>query len=272
MANHLQLPVGLGYLRNLKFPHKIGILERLYGQQLARHGECWVKTDFDIEWKLDLRDATQRWIVFDSYEDRNVTAWIRSLFRNGGVAIESGSNIGQTLLYYADLADRIIAIEPLQSALDWLYECKDHNQLMNIEGLNAGLANEKSKLILQQAGAQSTFRSDWYKSKNHKTVEIDCFPLDEIADRFKIDQIRFWKLDVEGMEIDALQGAEKLLTDKKIDAIYIEVTGGNFDRVKSILENYGYGFYSINDRLQPCPVTCATTSNTTVYVCLPKRD
>ena len=236
------MPVGLSFLRNFNFPHKIGILERIYGRQLARNGKCWVKTDSRIEWKLDLNDATQRWIVYDSYEGRNVTAWIRSLFKQGGVAVESGSNIGQTLLYYADLADRIIAIDPLETALDWLCECKDHNNLSNIEVLNAGLANKKSSLKLQQAGAQSTFRTDWYKNKNHDTVDIDVYPLDELALRFKLSRIRFWKIDVEGMENEALQGAESLLSEKKIDAIFIEVTGGNFHNVKHTLEKSAYGF------------------------------
>ena len=272
MVDHLNMPVGLSYLSHLNFPHKIGILERLYGKRLGRHGECWVTIDSGLEWKLDLSDATQRWIVYDSYEGRNITAWIRSLFRDGGIAIESGSNIGQTLLYYADLADRIIAIEPLQTALDWLSECKDHNQLANIELLNAGLADKKSKLVLQQAGAQSTFRSDWYKNKNHNTVEIDCYSLDDITRQYEIDQIRFWKLDVEGMEPQALQGAHTLLSNKKIDTIYIEITGGNFDKVRTLLEKYDYGLFFIDDQLRPYPVYTPVTQHTTVYICLPNNN
>lgn len=266
------MPIGLSYLCNLNFPHKIGILERIYGQQLAQNGDCWVKTDSRIEWKLDLSDATQRWIVYDSYEGKNVTAWIRSLFKEGGVAVESGSNIGQTLLYYADLADRIIAIDPLKTALDWLCECKDHNNLSNIEILHAGLADKKSRLELQQAGAQSTFRADWYKNKNHETVNIDCFPLDDIAVRYELSQIRFWKIDVEGMEYEALQGAGTLLSQHRIDAIFIEVTGGNFYKVKNILETHNYGLYTINEQLQPHRVNSPLTQHTTVYISQPDRD
>lgn len=266
------MPIGLSFLCNLNFPHKIGILERIYGRQLAKNGECWVKTDSLIEWKLDLRDATQRWIVYDSYEGKNVTAWIRSLFREGGIAIESGSNIGQTLLYYADLADRVIAIDPLKSALDWLCECKDHNNLSNIEVLNAGLAKQVSQLELQQAGAQSTFRADWYKNKNHNTVTIDCFPLDDIAKRFELDQIRFWKIDVEGMEYEALQGAGELLSQKRIDSMFIEITGGNFYKVKQILETYNYGLYVIDKQLQPARVSRPLTQHTTVYISQPDQN
>ena len=272
MVDYIKMPVGLSYLRTLNFPRKIGILDRIYGQHLAKIQHCWVKTDSQIEWKLDLSDETQRWIVYDSYEGRNVTAWIRSLFSQGGIAVESGSNIGQTLLYYADLADRIIAIDPLQSALDWICECKAHNNLSNIEVINAGLANKKTRLALQQAGAQSTFRSDWYKNKNFETVEVDCYPLDEIAQRCELNRIRFWKIDLEGMELDALQGADELLSNKRIDAIFIEVTGGNFHKVKETLEKHAYGLYSINDNLNPVRVINPLTPHTTVYVCLPVME
>ena len=269
MVNQLSRPFGLAFLGRLNFPRKIGLLERIYGHQLARQGTCWVQIDSGIEWKLDLGDATQRWIVYDTYEGRQITAWLRSLFKNGGTAIESGSNIGQTLLYYADLADRIIAIEPLKSALQWLQECKDHNQLSNIELLNAGLAEQKSTLELQQAGAQSTFRSDWYKNNAHQTTRVDCFALDDVARQFDIKQIRLWKLDVEGMEYEALKGAHQLLLEKRIDAIYIEITGGNFARVKSLLNEHGYGLFLIDDQLNPYPVMAPVTEHTTVYVCLP---
>ncbi len=266
------MPAGLSFFSNFDFPHKIGILERIYGQQLAKNGECWIKTDSRLEWKLDLADATQRWIVYDTYEGNNITAWIRSLFRQGGTAVESGSNIGQTLLYYADLADRIIAIDPLKTALDWLNECKHHNNLTHIEVLNAGLASKRVKLELQQAGTQSTFRADWYKNKNYPTVEIDCFPLDEIAERYKLGQIRFWKIDVEGMEHEALKGGGDLLSQQRIDAIFIEVTGGNFQRVDEILKKYNYGLYTINQQLQPDRVNIPLTEHTTVYISLPDRD
>ena len=178
MNKVIRLPFSLQLLRKFTFPHKIGILDRLYGYHLAGFGKSWVSVNPEFDWKLDLRDPTQRWIIYDVYENQNVINWIRSWFSSGGVAIETGPNIGQTMLYYVDLADQILAIEPLESAIDWLQECIDHNQLNNITLLNNGISNKPCVLQLQQAGAQSTFRNDWYTSKNHPTTEIQCYPLD----------------------------------------------------------------------------------------------
>lgn len=272
MVNYVNKPAGLSLLSYLNFPHKIGILERIYGRQLAKNGKCWVKTHSGMEWKLDLTDATQRWIVYDSYEGRAVTAWIRSLFKDGGVAVESGSNIGQTLMYYADLADRIIAIDPLQTAIDWVSECKNHNALSNIETINAGLADKRTRLKLQMSGPHSTFRTDWYQNAKHETVEIDVYPLDELAQMYNTDKIRFWKIDVEGMENEVLQGANSLLSNKQIDALFIEVTGGSFHKVKQTLQKNGYDLYIIDDKQKPDRVHSPRTTHTTTYISLPDQN
>ena len=52
-----------------------------------------------------------------------------------------------------------------------------------------------------------------------------------------------WTLDVEGYEVPALQGAEKLLKQKKIKALYVEITGDNSKRVRDYLGQFGYKCY-----------------------------
>jgi len=38
----LALPIGLRLLRRVPFPHKLGLLDRLYGASLSRAGVAWV--------------------------------------------------------------------------------------------------------------------------------------------------------------------------------------------------------------------------------------
>ncbi len=271
MRQTIELPIGLDFLRKLSFPHKIGVLDRIYGRALAKKDPSWVRINSRLNWKLDLTDATQRWIIYDVYENRNVINWIRSWFAEGGTAIETGPNIGQTLIYYADLADQIIAVEPLESAIEWLQECIDYNQLTNIKLLNYGISNKPCILQLQQAGAQSTFRQDWYKRKHHPTTDIQCLPLDEIARQQQIERVRFWKLDVEGMDIEALEGAESLLAEQRIDAIYIEITGNNYDKSNALLNKHGYGLFTIDDNLNTVAVTNPIKQLTQSYLALPLK-
>jgi len=74
------------------------------------------------------------------------------------------------------------------------------------------------------------------------------------------------------MEHEALQGAVELLSQKRIDAMFIEVTGGNFYKVKNILETYGYGLFTINEQLQPIQANSPLTQHTTVYISQPYQN
>jgi FkbM family methyltransferase len=53
----------------------------------------------------------------------------------------------------------------------------------------------------------------------NKIIEVDVYPLDDVCH----DRIRFLKIDIQGGESDALDGASKLINTQAIDIIYIEL-------------------------------------------------
>jgi tetrahydromethanopterin S-methyltransferase subunit F len=62
---------------------------------------------------------------------------------------------------------------------------------------------------------------------------------DELAARC-LEKVDLWKLDVEGYEIPALQGAEELLKEQRIRAIYAELTDENGQRIRDYLSGFEY--------------------------------
>jgi len=52
-----------------------------------------------------------------------------------------------------------------------------------------------------------------------KVIEVDVHRLDDICD----EQLRFLKIDIQGGEADALDGAGRLITEGRVDVIYIEL-------------------------------------------------
>jgi len=269
LMDELKLPISLKIIRRVNFPRKLGILDRLYGKKLAEHGTQFVETYAGPVWKLDLKSPTHRWLVYGYYENKNVMRWIQQWLKDGGIAIESGVSFGQTLAYYVDVADKVISIDPLEKSIKWIEDIILHNQYTHITTVHAGLSNQNSILNLQNSNEQSTFREDWYVSKNLTTTQVQCFPLDKIADEHNIEHIRFWKLDVEGLDYEALEGAQNLLSKKNIDAIYIEITGGAYDKVRTYLNNFEYELFKIDRNLNTIEVENPNKKLSISYLALP---
>jgi len=112
--------------------------------------------------------------------------------------------------------------------------------------LRCGLSSTACRLPIQLDEARSTLRMDWYQSAHLKQEIIDLIRLDDYLAQQEIGRVRLWKLDVEGHELLALQGAQAALTNGVIEAILIEVSESTFDVVKTFLESVGYGLYAIS--------------------------
>lgn len=231
------LPFGLALLRGLPLPRKLGLLERIYGGSLAARAIAWVSTANGVLWKLDLRDSSERWIVYGDYEGSVQMDWVRGWLVKGGIVVDSGANIGQMCLYFGPLGAEVHAFEPLPEAADWLEECLGNYPDWKVSLIRSGLSLRKQKIEVQVAGAKSTARMDWYKGKQLRKLDISVISLDDYLEESRIDSVRLWKLDVEGHEPDALEGARKALSNRKIDAVLVEISD---DRVASVLKEFGY--------------------------------
>lgn len=247
----LKLPLSLRLLRRLPFPRKLGILERLYGKCLAPYGTQWVNCSNNVIWKLDLDDACHRWIVYGDYEGGSGIALARKALESGGVYVDSGANIGQWLLYLgSDKNIQALAFEPVSSQHDWLADCLAQQDNWNVSLFKHGLGNQACSLQIQCHGARSTLHLDWFKDQNLPKELIQILPLDQVARSCGINTIQFWKLDVEGAELSALQGAGNLLKEQRIKTIYFECHQDSYRDVTKLLSQYDYEiFYLRKDKL-----------------------
>lgn len=247
MQHACSLPVPLAWLQPFDFPHKLGICERLFGSLIAPQGICWVQTGAGIPWKLDLANPTHRWIVYGKYEGAPFLKWARKFLPPDGVVVDSGANIGQMLLYLAQWVPqgKILAFEPGTGAVDWLEECLINHATLPVEILRFGLGASPAQLRLHNIGANYGHGA-WNQVSETEGETIQIVRLaDELAAR-SLETVDLWKLDVEGYEIPALQGAEVLLREQRIRAIYAELAGENGQRVRDYLIAFGYHCYLFN--------------------------
>jgi FkbM family methyltransferase len=238
--NLVQLPTSLRILRRFPLPHKLGLLERIYGATLAKYGSCFVETAIGVPWKLNLSDPCQRWIVFGWYGGKELISWVRHWLKDGGTVVDSGVNVGQLLLHYGDLPVQVLAIDALPEALVSVAESLKFHPTWNVSLIHYGLAEQPKTLVLRQTGAQSTFREDWYVNADNPRLEVQCLPLEAILSAYEVSTVRLWKLDVEGTELPALLGARPLLEEKRIEAILIELSHQSYADVRDLLVSCGY--------------------------------
>jgi len=247
MERTIAIPPLLRMTRKLKMPKKLGFLESLFGSTLAAQGTGWVKCSNGVMWKLDLTEPTHRWIVYGDYEGGVGLSFAKHALQNGGVFVDSGSNIGQWILYLGGMAGlQALEFEPVESQRQWLSYCLQHQPGWNFTVYPWGLGSENCEMEIQCDGARSTLRNDWYKAKTLDREVIQIRRLEDVLREAGINEVQLWKLDVEGAEYDALIGAGDYLASQRIKHIYFECHHTNYSRNKSHLETCGYRLYDIN--------------------------
>jgi hypothetical protein len=78
-------------------------------------------------------------------------------------------------------------------------------------------------------------------------VEVAVTTVDAEVEAARLGQVDVLKMDVEGAEIDALHGAERLLTGPRAPALFLEANpitlraaGASVDDMRRCVESFGY--------------------------------
>lgn len=93
---------------------------------------------------------------------------------------------------------------------------------------NVALGDTPGRVVMKDADTMSKVigsvdeRGESAASSNATAFEVDCVTLDSLADNFTDRRISLLKVDVEGYEMQVLRGAKGLLSEQRIDVIYIE--------------------------------------------------
>lgn len=127
---------------------------------------------------------------------------------SNSTAIDIGSNIGNHAIEFAKYFKKVICYEPNPRAYDLL--ATNTKNLKNVEVFNWGIGSKEEFLQLQENINNIGGSSAKYQIDEKNIVNIEVKPLDNDFDSLK--KVMLLKIDVEGMEIDVLRGAEKIIT------------------------------------------------------------
>jgi len=159
--------------------------------------------------------------------ERDAIAICAQYIRPEGIVVDVGANIGVHAVHFAQFArlGKVICFEPGRSTFAILLRNVDH--LSNVVPLNLALsASTGLQTLFVAADAAYSGLKDTGRKPILRRETIACFKGDEILaallDHRRVD---FVKIDVEGLEMQVLQGLQALLVSHQ-PVIFCEIYGG----------------------------------------------
>jgi len=198
------------------------------------------------------------WLGMDHPEFAKLYWQILCALPVGYNVIDAGAHIG----YYALMAAH--RLRQVGAGLVFAFEPHPINfaDLQRNQQLN----NMSNLILIQKAAADQTTQMRLFSSPlsgchslrqfpfHSNSYEIECTTLDDFMDTHKEAKIGLIKLDVEGAELPALRGAQRLIERDKPYIMYEEVEdrdrafGYEIKDLRSFLESLGYKIYPVQDR------------------------
>jgi len=171
--------------------------------------------------------------------------WMKHYFKpsEGDIVIDIGAHVGKYSIPAAKLVGRsgkVIAIEPHPENFKALTTNILLNGLSNVFALNVAAFNEDGKR-LRLAGILDDRYS--LKSKEGEGVIVRTRTLDSILEELGIseaeyERLRWVKIDVEGAEVEVLEGMERIIKKCPNLNILIEIRDENLKDVDNILKGF----------------------------------
>lgn len=171
-----------------------------------------------------------------------------TILGEGDLVLDIGANIGNHTLYLAKVCGcSVIAFEPNRMLSSSLSESVSLNQLEEyITVINKGVGAKRAqatfaKLNPSNLGAQSLkLQTDEDLKIGFEDLVMEVIPLDSMTFPKHVKAI---KIDVEGMEIDVLEGAKDII-ERDRPSLFIESQDEQqFNAIYSFLEKWGYIYW-----------------------------
>jgi FkbM family methyltransferase len=178
---------------------------------------------------LNLNDYTQRKAWLRAFETKEIL-FLQKWLRSGDTAVDVGANVGLLTIPMAKAIGekgQVYAFKPIELNVRSLKSNLDVNNLRNVELTQCAVGNFDGKIRLTDNHHSNDSSSGFFHraTDSESGIEVEQIRLDR---HFKNilrsgNEIRLLKIDVEGMEIDVLDGLGDLFDCEKISAVMFEI-------------------------------------------------
>jgi len=211
------------WYRDQSFRGKLFISE--YLERRLRNGvhEC-----DGLLYDFDFADSVQRSVYLRAYE-RDELAFLHRYIQPGWCCVDVGANIGVytlNLSRWIGASGRVLAIEPSPPCFERLQRNVALNGVDNCTLGNFAVSARCEEVTFSLSPGASTGWGrvgEWEWSGG--TTRVSARTFDSIIEESGVDRVDFLKVDIEGHELELLEGAAESLRQGRIDRMLIEYCG-----------------------------------------------
>lgn len=200
---------------------------------------------------LNLGEWIQYWMFMDGAYEKQLVDFLNPLVK-GKIFFDVGANIGAYTLTLAKSAAQTYSFEASASNAAILRNFVGLSKLKNIEVTNKAVSNKTGEMIQlfssTDTGGNNTQFHDFGKgSETVPTITLDQFCADS-----NIDQVGVIKIDIEGSELAAFQGAHNLLSKCRpillVEFHAVVAKQANWELVElyNLLKSYHYNVFELD--------------------------
>ena len=192
--------------------------------------------------------------AWKAYEDRAERRLIASVLSPGSIVVDAGANIG----VYSEFLSKCVGNEGMVHSFEPSPDNFTRLQaavadLPNVRANQLAVGDTTGEQLLYVSGVLNVdHRTYPVERESRSTISVCSTRLD---DYFKLNQrVDFIKLDIQGYELHALQGAKRILNDNPKIRLLLEFwphglrsAGSSAKALFAFLKDYGFTVFAINE-------------------------
>lgn len=230
----------------------ISLFDRFYSARRDRwlplYREAELTAAPGVTMELLPGDRISDLIAFTGVYEADLTHRVKSLARKGGRMIDIGANLGYFSLLWAAShpSNKCIAFEAAPRNLEFFRKNVERNGVSErIRIVPNAAAAQPGKLNFDLGPEDQSGWGGIASAKGERQIEVEAVRVDEVVSTD--EAIALLKVDVEGADVWALMGCERLLQSKAVEEIWFEQNkprirslGIKEDAAQEYLESVGY--------------------------------
>ncbi len=196
------------------------------------------------------------WYIGDGQEFKNLVkeifeqkSYAGSVKKTDKVILDLGAYVGMTAYCFAQLAEKVYAVEPNNEAFEALGRNLKANGLEDrVIPIKAAIAARTGKSRLYCMKGNEVGASLIPFTPDKRGFDIETMSIDKLFEDYGIEHVDLMKMDIEGAEYEILESEGFAGVADKIDRIIMEVhpytkagaTGGEVWKIPYLLRQHGF--------------------------------